>query len=147
MQVFIIGTPWQTALNLDKRRRFKQIVECGQIIKAIKTIRGPKSAWANHPAVLQYKNHVDWLEKYLLCLKSFDTQYEDQCKAWSDLADCLKPPFHTKAFFDQMKRRLYTKDPQYYAQWAHLGTSEVNWYFVNGSWRYYKDGKRVEYSR
>lgn len=144
MQVFIIGTPWQTVLKLDKRRRLKQIIECEQIIKAIKTIRGPKTAWANHPVVLQYKSHIDWLEKYHLCLKSFDTKYEDQCKVWSDLADCLKPDFHTPEYFDQMKRRLYTKDPNHYAQWAHLGTSEVNWYFVGETWLHYKNGKLIK---
>lgn len=143
MQVFIIGTPYETALYLDARRRHKQIIECEQIIKAIKTIRGPKSAWANHPAVLQYKNHLDWLEAYTLCLKSWDTMYEEQAPFWSELAGYHKPPFHTQEYFDQMKRRLYTKDPQHYAQWAHLGTSEINWYFVDGEWRHYKDGKLI----
>ena len=55
----------------------------------------------------------------------------------------LTPSFHTQEYFDQMKRRLFTKDSKHYAQWAHLGTSEVNWYFVEGEWRYYENGKRI----
>jgi hypothetical protein len=43
-----------------------------------------------------------------------------------------------------MKRRLYTKNPEHYAQWAHLGKSEENWYFVDGVWRKYVNGKRIE---
>lgn len=43
-----------------------------------------------------------------------------------------------------MKRRLYTKDQEHYKQWAHLGTSEENWYFVDGEWRKYVNGERVE---
>ena len=43
-----------------------------------------------------------------------------------------------------MKRRLYTKDPIHYAQLSHLGTSETNWYFVDGSWKYYENGKLIK---
>lgn len=35
MQVFIIGTPFETAKSLDKKRLNKQIIECKQILKAI----------------------------------------------------------------------------------------------------------------
>lgn len=48
------------------------------------------------------------------------------------------------AYFDQMKRRLYTKMPEHYNQWELLGESDVNWYFVDGEWRYYRGGKRIE---
>lgn len=43
-----------------------------------------------------------------------------------------------------MKRRLYTKDPKYYAVWSYLGTSDENWYFVDGEWRKYVNGKRID---
>ena len=47
-------------------------------------------------------------------------------------------------YYDQMKRRLYTKDKSWYSQWAHLGESVENWYFVDGEWRKYVNGKRKE---
>ena len=43
-----------------------------------------------------------------------------------------------------MKRRLYTKDPERYKQWEDLGKSDENHYFVDGSWRKYVNGQRVE---
>ena len=48
MQIFIIGSPFETAQALDKRRLNKQIIECRQIMKAI---NGESEAWANHPCV------------------------------------------------------------------------------------------------
>ena len=60
------------------------------------------------------------------------------------LADSRRPDFHTEEYFDQIKRRLYTKMPEHYDQWEHLGESDVNWYFVDGEWRYYRNGKRIE---
>lgn len=56
MQVFIIDTPLYTASILDKKRLHKQIVECKQIMNVIE---GKTKAWANHPAVLQYKNDIE----------------------------------------------------------------------------------------
>ena len=45
-----------------------------------------------------------------------------------------------------MKRRLYTKDKEFYKEFAHLGESEVNWYYVDDKWKYYKNGKVVNES-
>ena len=58
-------------------------------------------------------------------------------------ADKIRPPFHTEAYFNQMKCRLYTKDNEHYKQWSHLGESDVNWYYVDGEWRHYQNGKRI----
>jgi hypothetical protein len=56
------------------------------------------------------------------------------------------PSFHTQEYFDQMKRRLYTKDPVHYEQWAHLGTSEDNWYWSQRENKFikYRNGKRID---
>ena len=59
-------------------------------------------------------------------------------------AGMYRPDWHTQEYYDQMKRRLYTKDPEHYKQWADLGKSDCNWYYVDGSWRKYVNGKRVE---
>ena len=64
MQVFIIGTPLETAIALDPLRLNKQILETQQILYAL----NGKKAWSNHPCVLQYKGHEKWLEHYLSCL-------------------------------------------------------------------------------
>ena len=63
MQVFVpFQDPFECAKALDSRRFNKQILECKQILKAI---RGESTAWANHPCVLMYKKHADWLQMYL----------------------------------------------------------------------------------
>lgn len=140
MQVFIIGNPLYTAMALDRRRLNKQIIECKQILDAL---NGAK-AWSNHPCVLQYRESILWLCNYMKCLECYQRGNIFSAKLFSSDCNIIRPPFHTQEYFDQMKRRLYTKDPVHYAQWAHLGTSEVNWYFVENEWRYYKNGKRVK---
>jgi tRNA G10 N-methylase Trm11 len=148
MQVFIIGSPFQTAEILDRRRLNKQIIECHQILDAL----NGKKAWSNHPAVLQYKDHKEWLELYMFCLEDYySVKYNNVdkdmlylAKEWSDRAFEHKPDFHTEEYFKQMKRRLYTKDKTYYQQWKELGETDINWYFVDGEWRYYQNGKRIK---
>lgn len=147
MQVFIIGTPLETAKALDKRRLNKQILECQQIINAIK---GESEAWKNHPCTLQYgSSYLNkwWLQNYQSCLMQYRAGYLWAAEHFSNIAVASTPIFHTQEYFDQMKRRLYTKDPVHYSQWADLGVSEVNWYYVNGAWRYYHLGKQVKYNR
>lgn len=145
MQVFIVGTPLETARALDSKRLRKQIIECRQILDVL---NGAK-AWRNHPCVLQYDQALlglgyKWIELYMWCLQAYQ-RGDVLCTHWySDRADAWRPKFHTQEYFDQMKRRLYTKDPQHYKQWADLGESDENYYYVDGQWRIYKDGKRVQ---
>ena len=140
MQVFIVGSPLETARALDKRRLNKQIVEVGQILEAL----NGADAWSNHPAVLQYRGYEQWLAAYSLCLKSFLSGNDIEATIANAYAGMYRPTWHTQEYFDQMKRRLYTKDPEHYKQWAHLGKSDCNWYFVDGEWRKYANGKRKE---
>ena len=57
MQVFIPNAdPFWTADILDNRRRNKQIIECRQILKAI---RGESKAWANHPVTRMYRDYTE----------------------------------------------------------------------------------------
>lgn len=147
MQVFIVGSPFETAMALDDARLRKQIIEIGQILDALNGAR----AWSNHPCVLQYRGHEEWLAIYSKCLElerlnrtSNDTIITAIQAAASALAKRLTPPFHTQEYFDQMKRRLFEKNEEHYKQWAHLGKSKENWYFVDGEWRKYVNGKRIE---
>jgi hypothetical protein len=142
MQVFIVGTPYETAETLDVRRLHKQIVECHQILAAL---NGAK-AWSNHPCVLQYKGHEKWLLNYMYCLIGYSKG--DILFALNSNHNCkqLTPSFHTQEYFNQMKRRLYTKNNQYYSQWAELGESDCNWYWSDYENKFIKyiNGKRIE---
>ena len=142
MQVFIVGSPLETAMALDKRRLNKQIIECRQILDAL---NGAK-AWSNHPCVLQYRGYEFWLRHYKRVLEEVQKSggASIRCKYFNYRAIETTPNWHTQEYFNQMKRRLYTKDPQHYAEWADLGKSEENWYFVDGAWRKYINGKRIE---
>lgn len=140
MNVFIIGTPLETAKKLDKRRLNKQIIECKQILKAIS---GESKAWANHPVTKMYKDHQEWLKLYMHCLNAYRINNIKAAEHLSNYADTMRPQFQCQEYFDQMKRRLYTKDPIHYAEFADLGTSEVNWYVVDGKWRHYINGKLI----
>ena len=143
MNVFIVRTPLETAAVLDTRRLRKQIIECGQMLAALD---GKTKFWRNHPCTLQYENYEAWLELYMECLKSWlqgdmisAVAYSEQAERW------FKPLFHTEPYFDSMRRRLYTKDPEHYDQWAECGKSDLNWYWSpsENSFIYYRDGKRI----
>ena len=147
MQVFIVGSPLETARALDPKRLNRQIQETKVILAAL---NGAK-AWSNHPCVLQYRGHESWLKIYSECLEldllrtpNNDATITAIQAVASVMAKKFTPCFHTQEYFDQMKRRLYTKDKEHYKQWAHLGESDENYYYVDGQWRIYKDGKRVQ---
>jgi hypothetical protein len=142
MQVFIIGTPIATARALDRKRLNKQIIECQQILDAL----NGATAWSNHPCVLQYKGHEFWLRCYKRVLKEVQKGGGASIRSryFNYRATDTTPDWHTQEYYNQMKRRLYSKDPEYYKQWAHLGTSDENWYFVDEEWRKYINGKRIE---
>ena len=141
MQVFITSTNIiETVKQLDPKRFNKQIIETRQILKAL---RGESKAWKNHPCVLQYSNHITWLELYLRCFEEYKIGNFGLALSCSILATEHTPLFHTPEYLTQMKRRLYTKDQEYYKLWSEFGTSDINWYWVEGEWRYYVAGKRV----
>lgn len=140
MQVFIVGSPLETAKALSKRHLNNQINEAKIILAAL---NGAK-AWSNHPCVLQYRGCEKWLKGYLRVLECH-RRGNTRLAAFFDVeTERVRPDWHTQEYYDQMKRRLYTKDPEHYKQWADLGKSDCNWYFVDGVWRKYVNGKRVE---
>lgn len=140
MQIFITGTPFDTARDLDPRRLNKQIIETDQIIKAITGF----GKWFNHPIVKMYKNHVNFLMLYLCCLEAYKNGDIVKALQFSDAAMNNKPDFIDENLITQMKRRLYTKDNNYYSQWKDLGTSDINFYYVDGNWLYYQNGKLIK---
>ena len=141
MQVFIIGTPLETAMALSERHLNNQINEAGIILDAL----NGKKAWSRHPAVLQYRGYEKWLEHYLSCLTLYKHNASIHAGVCSDLARMCTPEWHTQEYFDQMKRRLYSKNPEHYKQWEHLGTSLENWYWSQEENKFikYVNGKRI----
>ena len=133
----------ETAIAMvgDIRRYNKQILETQQILDAL----NGKKAWSRHPAVLQYRGHEEWLGHYLSCLKLYKYNASIGAGICSDLARMCTPKWHCVEYYDQMKRRLYSKNSEHYKQWEHLGTSLENWYWSQEEKRFIKyiNGKRV----
>lgn len=156
MQVFVpYDSPYRVATCLDARRLNKQIIECRQILAAI---RGESNAWMNHPCVRMYRDHAEWLEYYMNCLECYADAYrleklnEDSdadevynlAKGWSIKADAITPPFLTDEFCKHHQCRLFTKDPEWYRDFfTHCKESDENWYFVDGELLRYANGKRI----
>lgn len=148
MQVFICySSPLEVAKTMwiDQRRYNKAIIECKQIISAIE---GAK-AWRNHPVCLMYKEYKEWLYNYMMCfsfyreyMKGDESAYK-YCFYYDNEANKLTPSFINEEMCIQHRKRLYTKSPELYPQFAKYGTSEENWYFVNGELLKYKNGKRI----
>lgn len=140
---------------LDARRLNKQIIECRQILAAI---RGESNAWMNHPCVKMYRDHSEWLEYYMYCLECYADAYRleklnddsdadevyNLAKGWSIKADAITPPFLTDEFCKHHQCRLFTKDPEWYRDFfSHCEESDENWYVVNGELLRYVDGRRL----
>ena len=140
MQVFIVGSIYDTVIALDKRRRHKQWVEIQQIIDAI----DGKKAWKNHPCTIQYKEYKYWLILYRTVIEFINMDMHSNAKNISQIAENFKPEWHCEEYFNQMKRRLFEKDEDYYKQWSYLGKSLDNWYFVDGEWVKYRNGKKIK---
>lgn len=134
MQVFLVGSPYETAESLDPRRFNKQILEAEQILKAI---RGDTKFWANHPVTKMYSGYYEWLKNYREVLVLYRSGKFSEAFVLSEKLELIKPKFLTIEYIENMKKRLYTKDPLYYSKWSYLGESYVNMYFVDGEWRIY----------
>lgn len=144
MQVFTpYSSPFETAKAMinDKARYNKQIIECQQILDAIS---GKSKAWCNHPVVKMYTGHELWLNAYMRCLECYKKNDLDGVFCNNKIADIHTPDFLTPDFCDQHKRRLYTKAPDKYPQFAEYGLSEENWYYVDGQLKKYINGKQIQ---
>lgn len=155
MQVFVpYASPFEVAACLDERRLNKQIIECWQILAAI---RGESNAWKNHPCVKMYRDHAEWLEYYTFCLECYresvrarDDGDPDEmwiqshlAEEWCDKANAITPPFLTEEFCKHHQARLYTKDCYNYDFFNDCKVTIENWYFVDGELLRYANGKRI----
>ena len=144
MQVFVVGSPLETAMTLDPKRIRSQIREAYVILAAI---HGEVKGWIHHPVVLMYSepNSVRWLQMYADILEGYLDGSTGLIEADRE-ARKITPEFHTPEFIKQMKRRLYTKNPEHYKQWADLGESLRNIYWSPSEKRFieYENGKRIK---
>lgn len=129
MQIFIIGTPLETAMNLDRKRFIRQISEAKLILNSIRGI----NHWRG-PLVEMYRPYEMWLECYINVFESFKNNDMVTANKWNMSAIGLTPLFHMEEYFINMKRRLYTKDREFYQKWHTLGESHINMYWV-GEWK------------
>ena len=135
MQVFLpYNNMYEIASCLikDKRRYNKQIVECGQIIKAIK---GESEAWKNHPIVHQYKPYLDfliyyknYLESYKLCINTphyirnailFEKYLVDQSFKYT-------PFLFNQEYLDSHKRRLFQKNFEAFPEFEEYNSNDTS---------------------
>lgn len=141
MQIFLSSPSClQTDRQLDKRRLNKQIIEAAQILRAID---GEGKGWKNHPATRKYRPHKSWLHLYRFCLMAFKNGDIKLAEVISRQADAVLPPFVTEELCRQHAKRLFTKSPDLYPQFASLGTSMENWYVIDGAIIRYVNGKKL----
>ena len=143
MQVFI---PYKDILQVvqemscDKRRYNKQIVECNQILRAIK---GETESWKNHPICNQYKNYIEWLEFYRDIFVIYrENNYELKSEKMNDFLlnkeNIKSPPFLlNQDYLDSHKRRLYQKSPELYPQFKdfNIENDKSNLYCVTSDFK------------
>lgn len=154
MQVFICYKnvlDTAKAMWVDQKRYNCQIKECKQILRAIEGAKG----WRGHPCTKMYAPYKEWLKCYFKCFEAYRHYmraeegtlakliWEYEYLFQNEEANKLTPPFLTDEFCDQHKRRLYTKAKELYPQFAEYGTSDINFYVVDGELLKYKDGKRI----
>lgn len=120
MQVFL---PYNSlpevaeCLSRDRRRYNKQIIECRQIIAAIK---GESKAWSNHPIVWQYRDYVYFLINYMNYMEAFEAGF-----GFAD--DLIAPPFaYDQEYLNSHKRRLYQKNPEAFAEFAEYDNGDTS---------------------
>ena len=145
MTIFIINSPIYTASHLDSRRLNKQILECQWMIN----MKEGKTKPSNHPAYLMYKNNIDWVKLYKQCLieyrnykKTNNIEFYSNALKYSNQADKIKPDFMCQSLYDNFRKRLFTKNQEYYNIWKCYGISDTNYYYVDGNWLKYTNGKK-----
>lgn len=133
-----------TAMALSERHLNNQINEARIILDAL----NGKKAWSRHPAVLQYRGYEWWLDNYLCILKIVQERGANDviARIINERTTQFTPEWHCAEYYTNMKKRLYTKNPEHYKQWEYLGTSLANYYWSADEQKFIKyiNGKRIE---
>lgn len=120
MQTFLpYKSFYKSAMALDKKRCWKQVVETSQIIDVLD---GRKTGWENHPAVKMWVGHTDSLKAYFnvflkICKNKhgINTKYTfiTDMNVFRAIND--KPWWLGKIKFHKaMRARLIEKDKEFY---------------------------------
>lgn len=145
MQVFVpYKSPFRTAVCLDGKRLRKQIIESRQIIAAIE---GTGKGWINHPVTHMYAKHTQWLRLYTECLEAYASGDTAKAVELSVRSMNFRPEWMDERLCIQYRRRLYTKNPMHYAQFAIYGQSQENWYIIDNILKRYINGKIIGQSK
>ena len=130
-------------MALDKTTLKSQIREAYIILAAI---HGEVKDWIHHPVVLMYSepNSVRWLQMYADILEGYLDGSTGLIEADREARE-ITPEFHTPTFIENMKKRLYAKNPEQYKQWAELGESDEDWYWspTQKKWIVYREGEQI----
>jgi hypothetical protein len=116
MQTFLHEINYNLAArHLDSRRLVKQIVECKQILTAI---RGTTS-WSHHPIVRMWTGWESNLVHYALCMCcEYEDRYahEHSLEPWFHMQDCdtKKPPWLIEPLIESHQSALVYKQPTHY---------------------------------
>lgn len=121
VQTFILSDDIKIIFKLlDDRRLGKQRVEAHQIINIIEQNNSNKKiAWQNHPAVLMWKNNVDYLKYYFnLCVTEWIARGKNNNYQLYDLPLNIEEPswWGFKPLIYSHQANLYIKNPWYYGQ-------------------------------
>jgi hypothetical protein len=119
MQTFLPYEEFHTsAMALDKRRCWKQVVEARQIVDVLE---GKKVSWANHPAVKMWIGHE-------LAMRQYFNEFLEVCKEKHDINTKYEKLYigiprylidypwwlGDKNFHRAMRSRLIKKDRDFY---------------------------------
>lgn len=108
-----------SALSLDKRRAFKQVIEARQILDALTNPLSKSYRFRNHPAVKMYSGYTEFLKQYYnvfldVCLNvhKINTKYE-----YLPTDNIIIPWWwNNDNFHNSHKARLLEKDYAFYSQ-------------------------------
>jgi len=112
-----------SAITLDKKRCWKQVVEAHQIIDVLE---GKTKSWENHPAILMWgRDYLIPLKHYFNCflyiskrVHKVNTKYEpyNHVQKYMDLGGSLLMPWWlgNEDFHCAMRARLIEKDRDFY---------------------------------
>ena len=121
----------QSAICLDKKRQFKQVVEASQIYN---TLIHKRKAWQNHPAVLMWKGYEDALAEYHnVCWEVAKEKWGIKFVKLSKIAMgdvVIYPPWlGNEKFHASHRSNLLRKNIEYYSQfgWTEPPNLEYFW--------------------
>ena len=113
----------ESAQCLDKRRLNNQIKECQQILNAL--LNPEAKGWKNHPAVLMWKGHEDYLYYYATeCYRIWRMHSPNDHLSFKKILEMDIPRNNEKPswlgyqkFHDSHKSNLLRKDFEFYSQY------------------------------